>query len=129
MEFARQHLSRGQELKAVVESAQEVPFPPGETLANHASYATDWLREVVAQDFPDSPDLRDIVGTFVDTSSFMNTNRLLYREDVYDCEHAELWNALLDVHNRFNPDYDNEDWHCLFDDFPCEGSAVTPEYL
>ena len=59
----------------------------------------------------------------------MNTNRLLCREDVYDCEHAELWNALLDVHNRFNPDYDNEDWHCLFDDFPCEGSAVTPDHL
>ena len=129
MKFVREHLSKGQELKAVIESAHEVPFPPGQTLANLAISATDWLRWVDDPDFPDSPGLRDIVGTCVDISSHMNTHRLLYREDAYDCEHEELWKALFHVHDRFNPDCDNEDWDCVFENSPGEGSDVTPDHL
>ena len=35
----------------------------------------------------------------------------------------------MDIHDRFNPDCDNQDWDRVFEDFPGEGYDVTPDHL
>ena len=129
MDFVSKHLSKGRDLVALVDPSHVVPFPSAETLDKHATWSTEWLKDAVKHDLPDSQDARDIVESLVSLCAFMNHQRIIYEENAYDIAHEELWNALYDAHAHFNPDGAIGDWEYVFDDFPKDGFAKIPEHL
>ena len=123
----RQHLTKGQTLKAAVKKSHAVPYPSAETLYDNANRGTTWLEFVVELDLPDSDELRDVVAALLATGNRMSDLRLLYKkEKAYDHALEDLWNALYEVRFHFDPDREISLWENVFDGFPDKGFKCPP---
>ena len=128
MDGVLEHLTEGQDLMATTEAALSVSYPTAEILNSSASWAAEWLRSVAAGDTPDSQELCDVVGLFVFLCSMMTDKRLLYKLNAYDYSHEDLWNALSDVRDHFDPGRTSYWSDHIFADFPDGDFRDTPEY-
>ena len=128
MDVVLEHLTDGRDLKAVIDVARCVSYPPDETLDCHAGRAAEWLVPVASGDVPDSLELRDIAGSFVSLCRKMTNLRPLYQLNANGYLHKELWNALDGVRYRFDPGRIGYWSDHMFDDFPDGGFRDTPGY-
>ena len=68
MNVVLEHLTEGRALRAVIDVARSVSYPPAETLDSHTGRTAKWIFPVAGGNVPDSQELRDIVVSFVSLS-------------------------------------------------------------